>query len=87
MASIAMDTRVGQVSAELAGRGLAAETRVRVIVEVVDASDDLPMTRIVEEGGAFDWLADEPDIYTDADVIAPASPRARSGTRPPAGAD
>ena len=22
-------------------------------------------------GGAFDWLADEPDLYTDADLVQP----------------
>jgi hypothetical protein len=25
------------------------------------------MTQIVLQGGAFDWLQDEPDIYSDAD--------------------
>jgi len=25
------------------------------------------MARIAEHGGAFEWLADEPDIYSDED--------------------
>ena len=25
------------------------------------------MTRIAQKGGAFDWLKDEPDLYSDAD--------------------
>jgi hypothetical protein len=25
------------------------------------------MTQIALQGGAFDWLKDEPDIYSDAD--------------------
>ncbi len=27
------------------------------------------MTAIAEAGGAFDWLADEPDLYSDADLV------------------
>ncbi len=37
--------------------------------EPVPTSEILPSTelaRIAQEGGAFDWLADEPDVY-DAD--------------------
>ena len=34
-------------------------------------ADALPMAAIAQAGGAFDWLADEPDLYTDADLMPP----------------
>ena len=34
-------------------------------------ADALPMAAIAQAGGAFDWLADEPDLYTDADLVPP----------------
>ena len=40
-------------------------------VEVVKASDDLPaaaLAKLAEDGGSFDWLADEPDLYTIDDL-------------------
>jgi hypothetical protein len=70
MQRIALDAEAGQVSAELARRGIAATTRVHVLVEVLaEGSEALPMAAIAQAGGAFDWLADEPDLYTDADLI------------------
>lgn len=71
---IALDAEAGQVSAELARLGIAAATRVRVVVQVMNAESDadLPMASMAQAGGAFDWLADEPDLYSDADLIEPA---------------
>ena len=72
MHRITLDAEAGQVSAELARHGIAADTRVHVLVEVVDEQPDaLPMAVIAQAGGAFDWLADEPDLYTDADLVQP----------------
>lgn len=37
---------------------------------VTPSADDLPSPQLVElaeHGGAFDWLADEPEVYSDAD--------------------
>ena len=76
MGRIALDAEAGQVSAELARRGIAAGTRVHVVVEVVEGPDVLPMAAIAQAGGAFDWLADEPDLYGDADLAERAPPRA-----------
>jgi hypothetical protein len=67
MQRIALDAEAGQVSAELVRRGIAAGTRVHVLVEVAD--QELPMAAIMQAGGAFDWLAEEPDLYTDADLV------------------
>ena len=76
MHRITLDAEAGQVSAELARRGVAAHARVHVLVEVVgEESDALPMAAIAQEGGAFDWLADEPDLYSDADLLPSPPPR------------
>jgi hypothetical protein len=32
-------------------------------------SEELPITAINAAGGAFDWQADEPDLYSDADLV------------------
>jgi hypothetical protein len=70
MQRIALDAEAGQVSAELARRGIAPGARVRVLVEVVEdaGADAPPMAAVAQAGGAFDWLAEEPDLYTDADL-------------------
>jgi hypothetical protein len=64
---IILDAEAGQVSAELVRRGIAATARVHVLVEVKDAGE-LSMAAIAKAGRAFDSLADEPDLYTDADL-------------------
>lgn len=72
MQKIALDATAGEVSAELVRRGIAADARVHVLVEVVGEEADLPpMAALAEAGGAFDWLAEEPDLYTDADLVRP----------------
>lgn len=69
MQKIALDAEAGQVSAELARRGIAADTRVRVLVEISSEEDALPMGAMAQAGEAFNWLAEEPDLYTDADLV------------------
>ena len=68
MRSIELDAEAGQVSAELARRGIGAATRVHVLVQVVDR-DDLSMSAVAQAGGAFEWLADEPDLYRDEETV------------------
>jgi hypothetical protein len=63
---IILDAEAGQLSAELTRRGIAADAKVHVVVELRDAEP--PMAAIAQAGQAFDWLADEPDLYTDADL-------------------
>jgi hypothetical protein len=72
MQRIALDAEAGQVSAELARRGIAAGTRVHVLVEVASEEDLLPMAAMAQAGGGFSWLAEEPDLYTDADLVPQA---------------
>jgi hypothetical protein len=63
-----LDAEAGQVSAELVRRGIAADARVHVLVEVRDA-EELSTAALAQAGGAFDWLADEPELYSDADLV------------------
>ena len=67
MQTIALDAEAGQVSAELARRGIPPALRVHVVVEVPERQA-WPMAALAQAGGAFDWLAGEPDLYTDADL-------------------
>jgi hypothetical protein len=68
MKRITLDVESGRLSAELTQRGVPPQTRVHVLVEVPDGTD-LPMAALAQSGGAFDFLADEPDLYTDADIV------------------
>jgi hypothetical protein len=68
MKQIVLDAKAGQVSAELRRRGIAAGTRVHALIELVD-DPELPMGEIAETGKGFAWLADEPDLYSDADLV------------------
>ncbi len=78
MQRLTLNAKAGQVSAELSRRGIGAHTRVHVLVEVMD-QENLPMATIAQAGGAFDWLADEPDLYTDADLVQPSTSQAGGG--------
>lgn len=53
MKQIVLDAEAGQISAELARRGIASNARV----EIIDVPD-LPMAMIAQAGKAFDWPAD-----------------------------
>jgi hypothetical protein len=68
MHQIVIDAEAGDVSAELARRGVAARARVHVQVDVLDAGEP-PMAAIATAGKGFDWLADEPDLYSDVDLV------------------
>ena len=68
MERIILDAEAGQVSAELARRGIAADTRVHVLVEIRDA-EEFSTAAIAQAGGVFDWLAEEPELYSDADLV------------------
>jgi hypothetical protein len=67
MRQVLENVEAGRLTEELARRGIPADQRLRVTVESVE-SDDLPMTAINASGGAFDWLCDEPDLYSDDDL-------------------
>jgi hypothetical protein len=68
MRQITLDAEAGQVSDELRKRGIAADARVHVLVEVIDTGEP-PMAALAQTGKGFDWLAEEPDLYSDADLV------------------
>jgi hypothetical protein len=71
MSQIVLDAEAGQVSAELARRGIPSHAGAHVLVEVT-SDGELPMAAIVRAGKGLDWLAEEAELYSDADLIEPA---------------
>jgi hypothetical protein len=73
MLKVTLDVEAGRVSEELVRRGIAAHTRVHVMAEIVESGDEvdgqLSMTALAQAGGAFAFLADEPDLYTYSDTV------------------
>ncbi|MGA9867893.1 MAG: hypothetical protein WBQ75_15825 [Acetobacteraceae bacterium] len=65
---IVIDAQAGEVSAQLVRRGIAADTRVHVLVEIADR-EELPLAALAQAGGALDFLSEEPDLYSDADIV------------------
>jgi hypothetical protein len=68
MKQVLNDIEAGKVTEELRRRGIPARQRLRVVVESIE-DEELPITAINAAGGAFDWLAEEPDLYSDADLV------------------
>ena len=68
MQRMMLDVEAGKVSAELAHRGIPAHLRVRVLVEIPDEAT-LPKTALAQAAGTFDFLVEEPDLYTDTDAV------------------
>ena len=62
------DIQAGKLAQELQRIGIRPEQRVNVLVESQDLAD-IPITRINAEAGAFDWLAEEPDLYSESDLV------------------
>lgn len=60
------DIEAGKVSGEIERRGITPRQRVRVVLETLEPA--LPMARLAEEGRAFQFLADEPDLYSESDI-------------------
>jgi hypothetical protein len=61
------DIEVQAISNEIERRGVKPDRRVRVVVETLQ-DDDLPLASMAEEGRAFAFLADEPELYSEADI-------------------
>jgi hypothetical protein len=68
MRQILNDIEAGKVSDELRRRGIPSRQRLRVVVESVGLEEP-SITAINAASGAFEWLAEEPDLYSDADLI------------------
>ncbi len=71
MDQIILDAEAGNVSAELSRRGVAADTRVHVVIDIL-GTGALPMAAIAQAGKAFAWLDEEPDLYADSDLLKSA---------------
>ena len=56
-----------QVFSEMSRLGIKPHQRVRVAFEVIEG-ENIPIARMAQDGGAFDWLADEPDLYSFNDL-------------------
>ncbi len=55
---------------QLARLGLGPGRLLRVVLETVDAEDaEISVTEMNAQGGGFAYLADEPDLYSDADLV------------------
>jgi hypothetical protein len=68
MRHVLNDIEAGKVTDELRKRGIPSAQRLRVVAESIE-TDEPSLTAINAAGGAFDWLVNEPDLYTDADLI------------------
>ena len=55
-----------KVPAEMQRRGIPPRQRLRVVVETLD--ETVTLAEMAERGGAFAFLANEPDIYDESDV-------------------
>ncbi len=69
---IELDAEAGQISAELVRQGIASDTHVHVLVEIAER-EEVPMTALAQIGGAFGFLSQEPDLYSDEDIARPSS--------------
>jgi hypothetical protein len=68
MRQVLSDVQAGKLTEELRRRGIPPEQRLRVVIESL-GEDSLPITAINAAGGAFGWLGEEPDLYSDADLV------------------
>ncbi|MBF0305986.1 MAG: hypothetical protein HQL39_18040 [Alphaproteobacteria bacterium] len=66
MRRVLNDIEAGKLAEELRRLGIRPGQRLRVVIESIE--DELPITAMNASGGAFDWLAEEPDLYSDADL-------------------
>jgi hypothetical protein len=68
MRQILNDIEAGKVTDELQRRGVPSSQRLRVVVVSIEAGEP-SLTAMNDAGGAFRWLADEPDLYGDSDLV------------------
>ena len=71
MRRIVFEAEAGQVSAELAQRGIPSKNRVYILIRVVPANK-LQGMAVAEVRKGLDWLAEEPELCSDTDLLEPA---------------
>jgi len=67
MSAITIDTEARQLADELLRRGVSGRMRIHAVIEVRDDAPDMAV--VAASGRSLDWLADEPELYTDADLL------------------
>lgn len=67
MKQVLDNIEASQVFSEMSRRGVKPNQRVRVAFELID-EQDLLLARIAQDGHAFDWLTEEPDLYSLDDL-------------------
>jgi hypothetical protein len=68
MRQVLNDIEAGKVTEELQRRGIPPGQHLRVVVETIEPKEP-SITAMNAAGGAFDWLALEPDLYSDDDLV------------------
>ena len=68
MKQILNDIEAGKLGEELQRRGIPPTQRLRVVVETIE-SEEPSITAMNAVGGGFAWLAEEPELYSDADIV------------------
>ena len=66
MRHVLEDIEAGKLLGNIERRGIPLRQRLRVVVETLNS--DIPLAQLAERGGAFDSLAHEPEIYSEADI-------------------
>lgn len=73
MRRVLKNIEAGEVPDALRRLGIQPKQRLRVIVETA-TEDDPPVTAMNANGGSFEWLKDEPELYSDSDLVEPNRP-------------
>ncbi len=59
------NVEAAQLPGEMTRRGIRPGQRLRVVVETLD---DISLAGLADQGGAFAFLAQEPEVYSEADI-------------------
>jgi hypothetical protein len=68
MRHVLNDIEADKVTEELHRRGISPGQHLRVVVETIEP-DEPSITAMNAAGGGFNWLAGEPDLYDEADLV------------------
>lgn len=68
MRQVLKDIEAEKLPDALRRLGIQPKQRLQVIVET-DQDDEPDITAMNAEGGAFDWLVEEPELYSDDDLV------------------
>jgi uncharacterized Ntn-hydrolase superfamily protein len=69
MREVIENIAVKDIPSELVRRGLAGGDQVRVVIEPAEEAAARDITAVNAASGAFAFLGQEPELYSDSDVI------------------